>query len=321
MLPLFLLVGAGSLGAAVGGLPVALFSVTGAGLVRTLDSTDSRADEGISSRAWDFGDGDTAGDIVAPVHAFPATGTYTVTLTITDNIGQTSVFTTEVTVGLPTTITNTVTVVERIDTSATSQASIVSICNLALGHLGISKTILALTEASEQAKACNRFFPTVRDEVLRAFAWPFATQTELLALVATSPTIEWAYAYRYPIDALAMHRLLSGVGRQETRASRVPYRIQRDVDGQLLLTDLADAQLEYTVRVVNAGEYPPDFSMALSLRLAGMIAPQLTSGDPGKLGLRALQFYDRAISEARVASANEEQPDVEPESESISARY
>ena len=48
--------------------------------------------------------------------------------------------------------------------------SVVDICNEAMDLLGAA-TITALTENSKEARLCNRRFPTVRDQVLRAHPW------------------------------------------------------------------------------------------------------------------------------------------------------
>jgi PKD repeat protein len=47
------------------------------------------AGAGIASRAWDFGDGATATDVVYPTHRYAADGDYTVTLTVTTTDGRT----------------------------------------------------------------------------------------------------------------------------------------------------------------------------------------------------------------------------------------
>src|SRR4051812_32897245 len=96
----------------------------------------------------------------------------------------------------------------------------VGICNMALGHLAVGKAIGALTEASQEARACLRFYEQARDEVLRDFPWPFATTVEALALVAVQPTTEWGYSYRYPLNCLALRRIPSGV-RNDTRGTTV----------------------------------------------------------------------------------------------------
>lgn len=194
------------------------------------------------------------------------------------------------------------------------------IANIALTHIGVGKEIGNLeTEKSEEAEACRRMFDLALDETLRGFAWPFATRFVTLALVADNPTTEWAKSYRYPSDCLLLRRLLSGA-RTDTRQSRVPYRVSGDAQGKLILTDISDAVLEYTVRVTNTETLSPDFTNAIAALLAFYIAPRLTGGDPFKLGQRAYEIWRLAIANAAAMSVNEEQPDEEPDSEFVRTR-
>ena len=60
------------------------------GLACSFDGSGSAdADGSIASYAWDFGDGNS-GSGVAPGHTYAAGGTYTVTLTVTDDLGATA---------------------------------------------------------------------------------------------------------------------------------------------------------------------------------------------------------------------------------------
>ncbi len=78
--------------------PVANFSVVTSGL--TANFTDSSTDVGgsIASRAWNFGD-NTSSTATSPSRTYAAAGTYTVSLTVTDNQGATNSKTQSVTVG------------------------------------------------------------------------------------------------------------------------------------------------------------------------------------------------------------------------------
>ena len=109
-------------------------------------------------------------------------------------------------------------------------ASKEAICNLALSHLGVAKTITALaTGATPESIACNQFYDQALEEVLRATAWPFATAFATLELVKVAPTVEWDYSYRLPADCRFVRRIVQpDSSRNETRQSRAPFRLVRD---------------------------------------------------------------------------------------------
>lgn len=194
------------------------------------------------------------------------------------------------------------------------------IANLALSHLGIGMAIANLdTERSAEAMALRRFYATTLEEVLRAFAWPFATRIEALALVEEDPNSEWGFSYRYPTECLSLRRILSG-SRNDTRQSLVPYRVAQDDQGRLVFTDQSEAEAEYTFLETVPSKYPPDFRMAFSLLLASYVAPRIAGADPFSRGDKALNRYHLVMAEAMQNSANEEQSDEPPESEFVRAR-
>lgn len=193
------------------------------------------------------------------------------------------------------------------------------ICNMALSHLGIGTELANLnTDDGQEAEACRRFFETVRDMVLRDFAFPFAIRTGALALIDDEPNDEWGYVYRYPSNCLYVRRILSG-SRQDSRASRIPFKIEGDDSGRLIYTDQEDAEIEYVVRATNPTRYTPDFVLALSYLLAFHIAPRLAR-ENRNLRLETLELYKQHIANARANAANEDVPDYPLESEFILER-
>ena len=78
--------------------PVASFTSSTANLVASFNGSGSSDPDGtISSYAWNFGD-NTTGTGATPQHTYAAAGTYSVTLTVTDNAGATNAVTKPVTV-------------------------------------------------------------------------------------------------------------------------------------------------------------------------------------------------------------------------------
>jgi Zn-dependent metalloprotease len=77
--------------------PVANFTFTTSGLTANFTDTSTDAQNNISSRSWNFGDGGTSTS-TNPSHAYAASGTYTVTETVTDSGGLSNTKTASVTV-------------------------------------------------------------------------------------------------------------------------------------------------------------------------------------------------------------------------------
>jgi len=189
------------------------------------------------------------------------------------------------------------------------------ISNLAISNLGVGKEIQDFdTDPSEEAQACRRYYDITLESTLRAFPWPFATKTVDLALIEENPTTEWAYSYRYPSDCLWAKRMLSGV-RNDSRQTRSPYRILKDVSGKIIYTDEQFAKLEYTQRVEDPTYYSSDFILAFAFRLAAYVAPRLSKGDPFGMRQSNIGLYEAEISSAKAAALNEQQDEELPNSE------
>jgi serine protease len=77
--------------------PVANFSSSVNGLTVAFTDTSTDSDGSIASRSWSFGDGTTS-TAANPSKTYSAAGTYTVSLTVTDNAGATNTKTASVTV-------------------------------------------------------------------------------------------------------------------------------------------------------------------------------------------------------------------------------
>lgn len=139
----------------------------------------------------------------------------------------------------------------------------IDICNLALRKVG-AQSIMSLTEASENARLCNQFYPRVRDIVLRMYPWNCATRRAALSALATAPAFGWAYQYPLPTSPYCLF-----VQRMEHQDE--PFKIE----GRMLLTDASEANIIYTARIEDPTEYDNQLVQALYTFLAAEISTSL----------------------------------------------
>jgi hypothetical protein len=191
----------------------------------------------------------------------------------------------------------------------------VEICNLALGRVKVTREIVSLTEGTTEANQCQRFYEHARDNVLRDFAWGFATRYRALALVADSPNTEWRYAYRWPADCLAPRYLVTGV---RNDPAPPPFEVGSDATGKLIFTDMGQAMLKYTATITDPVQFAPDFADAVAWRIGTDIAIPLGRSEQDRD--HAIKMYGLALSTARTNASAEFQGDPAPEAEAVRDR-
>lgn len=201
-------------------------------------------------------------------------------------------------------------------------ASEAGICNIALGRIGVSKTIDALTDNTAEARACRVVYEQARDLLLTLAPWPFATRRANLAELAVDRN-GWDYVYALPGDLLVARELYAGQ-RNVSRSGLVKWRIEGDdTSGRVLMCDLEatsddPVELIYTAKITATGRFPPAFSEALEWKLAEELARALAVKDP--TADRCAQRFEAALQRAVALLANEADLDEPPESEFITVR-
>lgn len=148
-------------------------------------------------------------------------------------------------------------------------ATIVGIVNRALDELGATP-IVALTEGSSNANLASRNYDQVRDAVLRAHPWNFASARLKLARLATAPVSGFNYAYQLPADFIRVIAVWDNDGDVGT----VRYRLEGD---KRLLSDAEEIYLKYVQRITDPNAMSADFRDAVSLRLAVAMSLAITN--------------------------------------------
>jgi hypothetical protein len=196
-------------------------------------------------------------------------------------------------------------------------SSIVQICNMALTRIGQSQLIDSISEQSKAAELCALHYETCRDQVLQDFPWSFAEARVYLADIG-APPMNWAYRYRYPADCLQA-RYLAIPGQPMPSADyRVPFQVIHAQGGRAIVSNAAEAELVYTVRLDDTTYFTPAFTDALSWRLAAELAIGLTAKPDGYAA--AYRNYQIAISKAQALAFEEGEQGSDPVNEFVRAR-
>ena len=175
-----------------------------------------------------------------------------------------------------------------------------AICNIALGHLGMSATIDDFdADESTAGLACRTHYDLALGIALRALRWPFADREVALATISGYDSLVWDYAYRAPTDYV----IAWGVNLTMDDQVGESFEIGGDASGHTVLTDAEDAVLTYTALVTNTGLYPPHFVDVLAYALAVRLAQPMTAEESYRQAAR--QGYRTALGDARAAVGNE----------------
>jgi hypothetical protein len=163
----------------------------------------------------------------------------------------------------------------------------VSICNLALGWIA-GNLIVSLDDESTEARLCKANFDLVRDAVLEARAWTFATKRFVLAPSAEEPAFGWTRQFPLPPEVVRVLRCDDAGG-----SGRLPWARE----GTAILADDVDVlHVTAIVRVEDAALWSPAFGNAVAARLAAELAVPLSENRSLQADLWSL--YERKLKQA-----------------------
>lgn len=175
--------------------------------------------------------------------------------------------------------------------------SSLTICNSALSKLGASR-ISSLAGTSKAALLCNEQYAKLRDEVLTAHPWNFASTRVELSQNATAPTWGYDYAYDLPSDCLRV------LGLEEEDDTDVAWK----VESRQLVTDSTTANILYIKQVADTTKFTPLFAEVLAYRIAMDLAYAITQNM--NVQQMMAKLYDDALRKAKSFDAQEGTPDL-----------
>lgn len=171
----------------------------------------------------------------------------------------------------------------------------IALCSRALIRIGAAP-ISSFEEGSAESEVAGALYGPVRDGLLSAYPWSFATGQVALPRLAESPAADYAYGFTLPDDFL---RAISAGNGGRGRGLR--YRIARGV----LQANAEDVMLTYIFRPNESG-FPPFFDAALMARLAAELCIPVTENTSRAEALYRLA--DLEYQRARQIDAQQDSP-------------
>lgn len=190
--------------------------------------------------------------------------------------------------------------------------NVITICNLALSHIGENPNIASIDppEGSAHAEKCALFFGVVRDEVLESHLWRFALRRTTLPRL-DGDLRDGRGRYQLPTDYLRAVSLSMPDGLPVDRLSfdadamlsGFTARAGFDIEGDVLLTHEEDFDFVYLSRMDDITRWPNTLKQAMTRLLAAYVAGAI-SKDQGIIRAQ-MQWYQQLIEQAKTIDAND----------------
>ncbi len=170
-----------------------------------------------------------------------------------------------------------------------------ALCSRALLRIGVPP-LVSFEDGTAEAEVAAGLYPGVRDALLSAHPWSFATGQGSLPRLAAMPQADFRHAFQLPANLL---RTLSAGG--PGRGRGIAYRIQES----RLHADADAVTLTYIFRPEEA-VFPAFFASALVARLAAEFCLPLTESASRSEMLHRLA--EQEIRQARLADSQQGTP-------------
>lgn len=182
-------------------------------------------------------------------------------------------------------------------------ASLVSIWNLALSHIG-NKAGLSTTSpphATVEAERCAMYWPVARQFAITKCkpSWARKRITAALVDLGDEQPSQWLYAYAKPSDALEILGVYEPEGTLDEDAKGATFEEWNDGtdDHSVIYTNVEQAVVRYLQDVEDADKYHPTFALGVSWLLASYLAGPTVKGAEGmklaeKLEQKAIAYLN-----------------------------
>ncbi len=171
----------------------------------------------------------------------------------------------------------------------------IALCSRALLKIG-AQSISSFGEGSAEAEVAGGLYPTIRDALLSAHPWSFATGQATLSRLAAEPIADFTCAYQLPPDLLRV--LSAGTGGQ---GRGVRYRIAQ----KRLHANSTEIVLTYIFRPAEV-DFPAFFDQALIARLAAEFTIPITESTTRSQAL--LTVAEVEFKRARLIDSQQDTP-------------
>ncbi len=169
------------------------------------------------------------------------------------------------------------------------------LCTRALIALG-ARPIASLEETGVEAQVCRTLYPGLRDTLLTAHPWSFATAQAGLPRLAALPVADFRHAFQLPDGFL--RALSAGRG---PRGRGLEYRIAEN----RLHANAGEVVLTYIHRMPES-EFPAFFQHALTARLAAEFCLPITESISRAEAL--MRIAEGAFQQAKQIDSQQDAP-------------
>lgn len=151
--------------------------------------------------------------------------------------------------------------------------------NDALGQIGATP-INGIDDGTVNANHCQRFYPALRDGLLRSAHWNFAMKRVELAQEATVPAFEYAYSYALPADCLKIVEYNGATPSTGTGTDLTLLEARKQgrwkVEARKLLTNDGTVKIVYIGQITDPNIWDGLFYQMVSTWLAAKLANAIT---------------------------------------------